>query len=112
MQRKIFAVNSLGATTPEQKDLIQKDLQSSESEVARYEKEKTDIKKEAENLDKENALVTRKGNQFSLAVVFFQIGIMLSSVSALLKRKEMWIIGLVFGCIASIYLANGLLLFF
>ena len=112
MQRKFFEVDSLGSTTPEQKDILQKDLQISESEVARYEKEKGDIKQGAEGLDKENALVTRKGNQFSLAVVFFQIGIMLSSVSALLKRKEMWIVGLIFGCIASVYLANGFLLFF
>ena len=112
IQREIFEVNRLGATTPEQKDLLQKDLQASESDVARYEKEKSDIKQGAEKIDKENALITRQGNQFSFAVVFFQIGIMLSSVSALLKRKEMWLIGLVFGCIAIVYLANGFLLFF
>ena len=112
IQRKLFEVNSLGSTTTEQKDLLTKDLQTAESEIARYDKEKADIKQAAENVDKDNALITRKGNQFSLSVVFFQIGIMLSSVSALLKRKEMWFVGLIFGCIASVYLANGFLLFF
>jgi hypothetical protein len=47
-----------------------------------------------------------------MSVVFLQIGIMLSSVSALLKRKEMWALGLFFGCIGLVYLANGFLLFF
>ena len=112
MQRKILAVDHLGATTPEQKDLLEKDLQSSEEEIARYDKEKGDIKNEAEEVGKENALMTRRGNQFSFSVVFFQIGIMLSSVSALLKRKEMWLVGLIFGCIAAVFLANGFLLFF
>ncbi len=112
MQRKLFEVNSLGSTTAEQKDFLQKNLQTAESEVARYDKEKGDIKQLAEKSDKENALITRRGNQFSLSVVFFQIGIMLSSVSALLKRKEMWLIGVVFGCIAIVFLANGVFLFF
>ena len=51
MQHKIFEVNGLGSTTPEQKDLIQKNLQSSESEVARYEKEKNDIKKKRNEIE-------------------------------------------------------------
>ena len=112
MQRSFFEVNSLGATTVEQKDFLQKNLQTAESQVARYDQEKSDIKKEAEGIDKKNALITRQGNQFSLSVVFFQIGIMLSSVGALLKRKEMWMVGLIFGCIALVFLANGFLLFF
>jgi hypothetical protein len=35
---------------------------------------------------------------------------MLSSVSALLKKKFMWIIGLVFGTIATVLLSYGLFL--
>ena len=45
-----------------------------------------------------------------MAVVFFQIAIMLSSVSALLKRRELWYTGLFFGVIAIAYLAYGLAL--
>ena len=111
-QRRLFEVDILGSTTEGQKDFLQKNLQEAESQVARYDQEKSDIKQEAENMDKKNAVITRQGNQFSLSVVFFQIGIMLSSVGALLKRKEMWIVGLIFGCIAVVYLANGFLLFF
>lgn len=54
--------------------------------------------------------MAKKGNFFSGSVVFFQIGIMLSSVSALLKKKFMWILGLAFGAIAIVLLGYGLFL--
>jgi hypothetical protein len=111
-QRNAFEVDVLGAANPEQKVLLETKLKTAVSEIARYDKEKTDIMKEAQDVGKQNALVSRRGNQFSMSVVFFQIGIMLSSVGALLKRKELWIVGLLFGCVAIAYLANGLFLFF
>jgi hypothetical protein len=111
-QLKAFQVDLLGATTPAQRDLLGKDLQDFSKDIARYDQEKADIKKLAEGTNKENALVGRKGSQFSLAVVFAQIGIMLSSVGALLKRKEMWLVGLIIGAISLVFLANGFLLFF
>ena len=111
-QQKNFELNTLGATTLEQKEFLAKNLQTYAADIARYEKEKVEIKKDAEDTGKENANVVRRGSQFSLAVVFSQIGIMLSSVGALLKRKEMWMVGLAIGSISIIYLANGFLLFF
>ena len=111
-QQKAFQVEMLGATTPEQKDFLSKNAQDYSTDITRYDKEKADIKKQAEDTGKQNALVVRMGSQFSLAVVFSQIGIMLSSVGALLKRKEMWIVGLVIGSISLVFLANGFLLFF
>jgi len=111
-QRDAFKVEVAGTTAPEQKQLLESALGTLDAEVARYEEEKNDIRKEAEQVGKDNALISRKGNQFAMSVVFLQIGIMLSSVSALLKRKEIWILGLLFGFIGMVYLANGFLLFF
>lgn len=110
-QLKAFQVGMIGSTTPEQRNLLSQNVQDFSKDIARYEKEKADIKKQAEGTEKENALVGRRGSQFSLAVVFSQIGIMLSSVGALLKRKEMWIVGLIIGAISLVFLANGFLLF-
>jgi hypothetical protein len=111
-QQKAFQINLLGATTPEQRELLSQDIQGYTKDITRYDQEKTDIKKQAEGTNKENANVVRRGAIFSLAVVFSQIGIMLSSVGALLKRKEMWIVGLIIGTISLVFLANGFLLFF
>ena len=111
-QQKAFQVDMLGATTVQQRDVLNKNIQDFTKDIVRYDKEKADIKKQADGTNKENILVGRRGSQFSLAVVFSQIGIMLSSVGALLKRKEMWIVGLVMGFISIISLANGFLLFY
>ncbi len=112
MQHKVFEASILGATSTEQREMLSKNIMVLADESVRYEKEKSEIKNLAEGTNKENALVVRMGGQFSLAVVFSQIGIMLSSVGALLKRKEMWAVGLVIGFISIVYLANGFLLFF
>ena len=111
-QLKAFEADILGPTSPEQRALLQNNIDDYQKNITRYNDEKESIKKEAEKTGKDNLINGRKGSQFSLAVVFFQIGIMLSSVSALLKRREMWIIGLIFGGIACILLANAVFLFF
>lgn len=102
----------LGTITPEQKSFYEAQLNDEEKNIARYETERNQIKEDAEKTAKENAVAARRANQMFLSVVFFQIGIMLSSVSALLKRKEMWIVGVILGLIAFVFLANGLFLFF
>jgi tetrahydromethanopterin S-methyltransferase subunit F len=109
-QKNAFEVEVLGATNAEQKTLYEEKLKTATQEISRYDTEKNQIKKEAEDTAAKNKLIAKKGNFFSGSVVFFQIGIMLSSVSALLKKKFMWIIGLFFGTVAAVLLAYGLFL--
>ena len=109
-QKNAFEVESLGAANSMQKTLYDEKLKNATQEIRRYEAEKNALKKEAEDTAATNKLLSKKGNFFSGSVVFFQIGIMLSSVSALLKKKFMWIIGLVFGAIAVGLLGYGLFL--
>ncbi|MDD4900219.1 MAG: DUF4337 domain-containing protein [Candidatus Omnitrophica bacterium] len=99
-QKNAFEVESLSAVIPEQKALYEEKLKTAVEEITRYGNEKNQIKKEAEDTAALNQAVSKKGNFFTGSVVFFQIAIMLSSVSALLKRKFMWVIGLAFGVFA------------
>ena len=73
---------------------------------------KDQVEAQAKALGARKTTVARKGFNFTLAVVFFQIAIMLSSVSVLVHRKSLWIVGMVFGCIAIFFFANGFFLFF
>ena len=111
-EQRSLELQEAGAITPAQSALLKKQLAFAKSEVARYDKEKAELKAQAERTGKDNGVNGRRGNQFSMSIVFFQIGIMLSSVSALLKRKEMWIAGLGFGLFAIFYFANAFLLFY
>lgn len=110
-QMKSLQVQLAGATSSGQKALLDGTIQNTAKDIARYDQEKADIKKQAEDINKENALMGKRGSQFSLAVVFAQIGIMLSSVGLLLTRKELWIAGVVVGAVSLVFLANGFLLF-
>jgi hypothetical protein len=109
-QANAFEVESLGVDNVHQESLYQEKIRLATEEISRYEVEKNQIKKEADDAAALNKQVVRKGNFFSGSVVFFQIGIMLASVSALLKKKFPWIIGLVLGGIALVLLCYGLFL--
>lgn len=109
-QKNAFEVEMLGASNPEQKALFKNKLQAVTGDISRYDSEKNAIKNDAEKVGIENGLLNKKGTRFSGSVVFFQIGIMLSSVAALLRRKSLWISGCVFGAIATGLLISGLLL--
>jgi len=44
-----------------------------------------------------------------MAVIFLQIGILLSSIAALLKKKPLWMLGLAVGVAGIYYFINGFL---
>lgn len=109
-QKDAFEVQVLGAANAQQKALYEEKLKTAILEISRYDSEKNQIRKEAEDTAALNKRLGKKGNFFSGSVVFFQIAIMLSSVSALLKKKFMWMFGLAFGVIAATLLGYGLFL--
>ena len=61
-----------------------------DNKIGRYEKEKEEIKAEAEKLMKEKDLAQRRAGSFGYSLIFLQIAIMLSSVAALTKKKHLW----------------------
>jgi hypothetical protein len=70
------------------------------------------IQSTAEALQRDQSVLQRKGGHYGVAVMFFQISIMLSSIGALMRRKFPWIVGLVVGMAGLFYFVNGFLLFF
>lgn len=111
-QINAFEVLKLGAANSEQRNAFEEKLAVLKSEVGRYGQEKSEIKATAEKTGADNKKVNRQGNQFSLSVVLFQIAIVMSSVSALLKRPEMWYAGMAFSVVAIVFGVNGFILFF
>ena len=110
--RDQLEVLRLEARTPEAQRLVEERIARAGSEIARYDKEKADIKAEAEALQKGEDELKRHAAAFGLAVMLLQIAIMLSSVGALIKKPVMWVVGLSFGAAGLVYMANGLWLLF
>jgi hypothetical protein len=78
-----------------------------EDQMSRLSKEKQEVKKGAEDLVKEQEVFKRKNGNFALSVVMLQIAIMCSAVSALIKKKLMWLVGLVLGGWGIFYFVMG-----
>lgn len=112
VQRNLLRAQLSGSVTPEQKALIEDQIVVHDRALQLNVGQQDIIEKKAMEFRGQKEVVGKKGNWFTLSTVFFQIAIMLSSVSALLNRKSMWLIGLVFGVIAIACFANGFLLFF
>lgn len=79
--------------------------------IKKYEDERNEIKKKAEELETRRDEAQRHSGAFGMAAMFLQIAILMSSIAALMKKKLFWFIGMAAGCVGLVYFANGFLLF-
>ena len=63
--------------------------------VQRYEREATDIQKQAEELEHDRDRASAKANRFDLAEIFFEVALVACSVAILTKRRSIWLSSLV-----------------
>lgn len=102
----------LATSNSKQKSVLEAAQSRLATEVQRYAREKEEIRRSAEDVGTQNVHVQMQNNQFVIAVALFQIAIMLSSVAALVKRRWVWFIGLLFAIPALFFFSNGFLLFY
>lgn len=82
------------------------------AKMAKYEVQKEEIKKQAEALDASIAESQAHSGAFGMAIIFLQIAILLSSVAALMKVRNLWLTGVGVGGLGLVFFANGFFLFF
>lgn len=81
-------------------------------EVKRYDEEKKTIKEKAESFAKVKNKAQEMGGNFAYALIFLQIGLLLSSISSLTKRKYLWHIALLANIGWGFFFADAWLLFY
>ncbi|MBF0330962.1 MAG: DUF4337 domain-containing protein [Candidatus Omnitrophica bacterium] len=111
-KKDLLDLELLKSPAPEVKVELEKKIAAALETAGRYEKEKAQIKAEAESLNAQQGQLKVHGGNFGMSVMFFQIAIMLSAIGSLLKKRYAWIIGLVMGAIGLVYFANGFFTFF
>jgi hypothetical protein len=89
----------------------QKKIDGYAEKIKKYDDEKTEIKKKAEDLEKVRDDAQKHSGAFGLAAMFLQIAILLSSIAALMKKKYFWFLGMASGCAGLLYFFNGFFLF-
>jgi len=109
LELELKAMASKGAK-PMTEEYVKK-IESYSKKIKKYEDEKAIIEKDARALEGMRDDAQKHSKAFGMAVIFLQIAILLSSISALMKKKILWMLGLAVGVIGMIYLVNGFLLF-
>lgn len=106
-------LKSMGSKVASQvaEDYVKK-IDEYSKKVAKYETEKSDIQKEAKRFEEIRNDAQRHSQIFGIAVIYLQIAILLSSIAALIKKKPVWLLGVLIGLVGIVYFANGFLLFF
>ena len=94
------------------KEDLQKRISVYEEKIKKYSDEKEQIKKDAEEIEKVRDDSKSHSERFGLAVIFLQVSILLSSISALTKKKMLWGLSVAVGIVGIVYFANGFMVFF
>ena len=86
-------------------------IASYKEKINQYEKEKAEIKALAEGFEKERDMNKDHSTIFGIAVIFLQVSILLSSISALTKKKIVWYLSMAIGIVGLVYFFDGFFLF-
>jgi hypothetical protein len=79
--------------------------ESDQSKRDRYEKEQEQIKSDAEHKEAAAKSNFHKHEVFARAVTMFQIAIAIAAISALTRKRNFWIVSLLFGLVGCAFLA-------
>jgi hypothetical protein len=79
------------------------------TEAKRYEREKAEVQHEAEAIQHESGHELHKHHHFAMAVAAFQVGIVLASVSLLVRLKGLYWLSIVSGVAGVVLLIVGLI---
>jgi len=80
-------------------------------QITKYESEKAKIRDEAKKFEEIRDESQKHTNAFGIAVIFLQISILLSSISALLKKRAIWFGATAVGILGIVYFIDGFILF-
>ncbi|MBI3377565.1 MAG: DUF4337 domain-containing protein [Nitrospirae bacterium] len=89
----------------------EKRIEAYSKKIKKYDEEKTKIEKDARDLETVRDETQKHSKAFGVAVIFLQIAILLSSIAALMKKKVLWILGMIVGSLGLVYFVNGFFLF-
>jgi hypothetical protein len=105
----LAAVRLLETKNPKAQKFLNGKIKEYEDELSRDAKEKDQLKQNAEDLTKAQEGYKLKHGNFALAVILLQIAILCSAVGALIKKKIMWLLGLILGGWGIYYFVMGFL---
>jgi hypothetical protein len=81
---------------------LAKTIQKLSSDLARYDKEKADIKAKAEALEKERDDANRHSGKMGVAISYFTVAIATASICTVTKKKPLWFVAMILSVVAVV----------
>jgi hypothetical protein len=79
-------------------------------QVKKYQDEQEKLEHEARHLDGESRHEFDKHHSFSKGIASFQVGIVLASISILVRYRALWFLSLAAGAVGIVFLVIGLVI--
>ena len=83
-------------------------IKAYEEEMVRLNRERDQIKKEAQSLAAQEEALAQKAGELGLAAILFQLAIMSSAAGALSRKKILWLLSLGLGVWGLVYVVKNL----
>jgi hypothetical protein len=109
-QNQADLAHELGVGKPEMASQLADFEQKNLALVKKYDAELASITAKAKTLESEKTKHTEQGDRFQLAFVILQAGVVLSTVAASAKRKELWFFAIFCGVLGLVMVADAYLL--
>jgi hypothetical protein len=103
----VEALARLNGTSAER---VKPELERFEKQMKRYEQEKEELQKEAQALRHESEHDFRQHEHYALSIAAFQAGIVLASISILVRQRLLYVTGVLAGVVGLVFLLLGLFL--
>jgi Domain of unknown function (DUF4337) len=79
------------------------------AEIEKYDKEKEEIRKEAQGLEAEARRAGDRADRFDLGEVFLEIALVITSITLLTDNRKFWYLGIGLACVGIVAAASGFL---
>lgn len=109
-QGQIDVMRAVSVGRPEIQEAIKEMEKSANDKLKEYELELAQIKVAAEQSDLDKRTHQKQGDRFQIAFILLQVGVVLSTIAASAKRRELWVFAIVAGVIGLVVVVDGFLL--
>jgi Domain of unknown function (DUF4337) len=105
------AVPAAGAVPEAKAEVLRKFEKKAQEAIAKYDKETKDIEDLARMTDERKKHHQKQGDRFQIAFVVLQAGVVLSTIAASARRRELWMAALLAGVAGLVVVADAFFLF-
>lgn len=107
---QVELLRALATTAPQAQGALDKLQADDSASVKKYEAELLEAKAKAQKIEADKRLHQQQGNWFQGAFIILQAGVVLCTIAASSRRKEMWALAIVLGVAGLAVVGYGFML--